>query len=585
MPCNARTGKPASVTNPADWCDLETALAACAKGTHEGVGFVFAPGDGFVGIDLDKCRDKDTGELTACARRTLAELGTYAEVSPSGTGVKAFALGTVAGGKRRGNVEVYGEGRFFTVTGDHVPGTPADVQPAGAALERLQAALASGSASAPVEGGTGFTGADAALVARALKAKNGPKLAAYMAGEQCGKPSRSEALRGMACILAFWTGADPERLDRIIRGTNLWHQSESERPKWYSRRGDSTWGRKYIVEGAIAATASYYSGSAPPDPEDKANTPHLYKHGRRFDLVERLLERVRSEPIPAAIALAVTSRKHAGLVRQQHLATLCLRLAQHNEGEFYLSTVDAGKMLGVDQSTVSKWLRKFATLGLIKRTKLGNGIGGVANCYRWIGPRDEQAAAVPPTPEPAATLPQVAPNAGNPSVPTNHPESVPGGSRSIMPHEDQAQDGRRCGAAGVLLLPCGGRGGGVPRAGRGLAGLSRAQRPVLRAGCAGRRRLPVRARGRGTACARVDAGRAGRRASGVPPGAMGVAAALPVGVRSLCGLQAAQHVAVVFRFPLGAATAAPVRVTNLSHPQALARPSPAPEHGVGRMNR
>jgi hypothetical protein len=429
IPLNPVTGKPASVANPADWTDCETALAACAKGTHEGVGFVFAPGDGFVGIDLDKCRNPDTGELTPGAARTLEELGTYAEVSPSGTGVKAFALGTIdpSGPKRRGNVEVYGEGRFFTVTGDRVPGTPFDVRRADAQISRLQASLSTGGGSGAVEGGDGFTGADAELVSRALKAKNGPKLAAYMAGEYEEQQTPSEALLGLAQLLAFWTGNDPDRLERIIRGTNLWHRSESERPKWYSRRGDSTWGMKYIVLKAIETCGSFYSGS-PPDPESQDTDTHLCKHGARFDLLERMLDRVRAEPIPVQLALEVTSRKHKPQELQRQLAALCLRLSQHTGGEFYLSGECVGKLLGVSQTVVSSWLLKFAKLGLIKRTKWGNGIGGVANCYRWIGPECDQAALVPPTPEPPALVPEVPPKAGNPSVSTTNPEQPRTGS-------------------------------------------------------------------------------------------------------------------------------------------------------------
>ena len=48
----------------------------------------------------------------------------YAEVSPSGTGVRVWVVGTLAGllpsgkeGRRRGPIEVYDGGRYLTVTG------------------------------------------------------------------------------------------------------------------------------------------------------------------------------------------------------------------------------------------------------------------------------------------------------------------------------------------------------------------------------------------------------------------------------------------------------------------------------------
>jgi putative DNA primase/helicase len=44
------------------------------------------------GIDLDTCRDPCTGLIEPWAMSVLDRLDTYAEVSPSGTGVKAFLL-------------------------------------------------------------------------------------------------------------------------------------------------------------------------------------------------------------------------------------------------------------------------------------------------------------------------------------------------------------------------------------------------------------------------------------------------------------------------------------------------------------
>ena len=44
------------------------------------------------GIDLDTCRDPATGDVEPWAQEVLNRLGTYSEVSPSGTGIKAFLL-------------------------------------------------------------------------------------------------------------------------------------------------------------------------------------------------------------------------------------------------------------------------------------------------------------------------------------------------------------------------------------------------------------------------------------------------------------------------------------------------------------
>ena len=44
------------------------------------------------GIDFDTCRDPATGDVEPWAQEVLDRLGTYSEVSPSGTGIKAFLL-------------------------------------------------------------------------------------------------------------------------------------------------------------------------------------------------------------------------------------------------------------------------------------------------------------------------------------------------------------------------------------------------------------------------------------------------------------------------------------------------------------
>ena len=44
------------------------------------------------GIDFDTCRDPATGHIEPWAQEVLDRLGTYSEVSPSGTGIKAFLL-------------------------------------------------------------------------------------------------------------------------------------------------------------------------------------------------------------------------------------------------------------------------------------------------------------------------------------------------------------------------------------------------------------------------------------------------------------------------------------------------------------
>src|SRR5215218_4073292 len=65
-PINVRTGALASTTNPLTWASFDLAYAAftqgSASGAHvDGIGYVFAKDDPFVGIDLDKVFDSIRG--------------------------------------------------------------------------------------------------------------------------------------------------------------------------------------------------------------------------------------------------------------------------------------------------------------------------------------------------------------------------------------------------------------------------------------------------------------------------------------------------------------------------------------------
>ncbi len=129
VPRHPCTGGLASATNPATWTDFDTALAAMTRHGWSGIGFVVTRDDPFTGVDLDRCRDPHTGAVDAWAAEIVATLDSYTEVTPSGTGVRIWIVGTLIGrlpdgkeGTRRGPVEIYSGSRYFTVTGHRVDG-------------------------------------------------------------------------------------------------------------------------------------------------------------------------------------------------------------------------------------------------------------------------------------------------------------------------------------------------------------------------------------------------------------------------------------------------------------------------------
>lgn len=106
----------ASSTDSETWRSFDEAVVVLKTGRYDGIGFVFSTGDPYAGIDLDDCRNPETGELEEWAAKTVQDLDGYAEVSPSGTGVHIIVRGK-APNKKRGKVEAYSSERYFTITG------------------------------------------------------------------------------------------------------------------------------------------------------------------------------------------------------------------------------------------------------------------------------------------------------------------------------------------------------------------------------------------------------------------------------------------------------------------------------------
>ena len=138
----------ASTTDPETWRAFQTARQAVTTTPVDGLGFVFTAADPLIGVDLDDCRDPDAGEPAAWASQIIAQLDSYTEVSPSGTGYHILVTGTLPDGRNRaGDLELYDRSRFFTVTGDHVADTPTTVADRTAAIESVHAELVASDAS------------------------------------------------------------------------------------------------------------------------------------------------------------------------------------------------------------------------------------------------------------------------------------------------------------------------------------------------------------------------------------------------------------------------------------------------------
>lgn len=260
IPIDPTSGNYASATDPLTWVDFETARAYAETGDALGVGFVFTDDDPFVGVDLDDCRIPETETVLNWAEEVVNTLDSYTEISPSGTGFHVIVNGELPGDRnRKGSVELYETARFFTVTGDHVEGTPAEVCERQDSLEVVHAEhIAPDETEGEDESSQKIpTGSvdleDKELLSKARNAKNGEKFSRLWRGNTSGYESQSEADMALCSLLAFWTGGESSRIDRLFRDSGLM------REKWDEVHfsDSSTYGEK-TVERAISGTSEFY---------------------------------------------------------------------------------------------------------------------------------------------------------------------------------------------------------------------------------------------------------------------------------------------------------------------------------------
>ncbi len=268
-PVNPKTGSEADSTDPTTWSTFEDACSSFENGNGlAGIGFVFTAEDGFCGVDLDNCRDAETGEIAPWARQIIDSLDSYTEVSPSGAGVKVFAAGRKPGRRCRrrhqdGEVEMYDRKRFFTLTGLHVEGTPRSVESRQVQLTELYEKVfgdrveATGNLAGVWEPQDSESGLPSLSDDEVIeKATLNAKFAALWAGRWNEHfASQSEADSSLVFMMAFYT-KDAAQIDRLFRQSGLY------RPKWDGRRGEATYG-EITIRKALELVTEQYDPSHP----------------------------------------------------------------------------------------------------------------------------------------------------------------------------------------------------------------------------------------------------------------------------------------------------------------------------------
>jgi len=270
MPYDPVSGQPASSTDWTTWTSFDDAVQA--SGSYSGVGFVFTADDDFCGIDIDDCRDSTTGVLHPDAQAILDRFPTYAEVSPSGSGVKLIAIGGKPGDRCRTTkdgvgYELYDAGRYFTVTGDVLDGhtTVVDCHDEVAKLYGELFDDATTGTTPTWDDQPQATPDAQTIIEKATASKNGADFSRLMAGDTSGYSSGSEADLALASLVSFYTGNSFELWLEVIQQSALWDA------KW--RRPD--YQRKTFEKSLNRSDFFSWDRSTDRFPENTESEPNL----------------------------------------------------------------------------------------------------------------------------------------------------------------------------------------------------------------------------------------------------------------------------------------------------------------------
>jgi len=127
VPRSPATGGIVGATDFAHWTDYNTACAAAVARGYR-LGYVFHEGDGLFFIDLDNCRDADTGQLSLVAQSLVDLWKGHAAIEVSQSGKGLHIIGHASSIPPHGcknvmlGLELYHTGRFMAFTDQNTMG-------------------------------------------------------------------------------------------------------------------------------------------------------------------------------------------------------------------------------------------------------------------------------------------------------------------------------------------------------------------------------------------------------------------------------------------------------------------------------
>lgn len=284
IPFNAETGEFAKSNDKSTWSSYETAVNA--EGV-DGIGFFFEPP--YLGIDIDDIDDdlhrfKQGDKLDNIVSEFNEAFKSYTEVSPSSNGLHIIVKGKIPGSRRRkGNIEMYDSGRFFTMTGKTI-GKYKDVTEVSEQVFKTiyEKYLPDNTVKYPTTNNYQqniHNLSEIDVINEIYKSKQAKLFDDLMKGNyEPYYTSHSEADMALANILAFWCARDYSQMDSIFRQSNLY------RDKWDEKRKNSTYGEQTLFK-AINEANNIYTPK-----QQTEDNPLRYALSKLFDNQEETKE-------------------------------------------------------------------------------------------------------------------------------------------------------------------------------------------------------------------------------------------------------------------------------------------------------
>ena len=331
----------AAVDKAATWSSFDAVADAYRRGGFDGIGFVLSGKDGFCGVDLDGMIDADTGEFSEEASAILSQVNSYSEISPSGRGVRIWTRGKLpVGARRKGKIEAYDGGRYLTITGHRIDGTPPEIGERTSELAQFHEhylARKPKAKSAPPVPANAMPASDEDVIARAKRAKNGDKFSALWSGDIGAHGNDHSAADAALCAqLYFWTQGDAGQMDRLFR------QSGLMRDKWDEQRGAQTYGEKTIAlaveNGGEVYRATKRERPTRPEPPTNNPEPHTTKDddGAKIlspDEIRAAFKSACGQSVPVNLAELIAKYREWMWVKDDGLIKVALAAFAANLGD------------------------------------------------------------------------------------------------------------------------------------------------------------------------------------------------------------------------------------------------------------